>query len=100
MLIEKNFDEKRDFIRMQINSAITLNHAGVEYQGICKDLSSTGMHIETDHEFEIGTELKIAIAPRNDTTPPFNAIVEVLRSDNSDSGTNTRILGVSIKKMF
>jgi len=102
VLTGKNFDEKRDFMRMQINSTITLNHAGVEYQGICKDLSSTGMLVETDHEFDIGEELKVAIAPSNNSTAPFNAVVEVLRSDKNEAeaARGSRILGLSIKKMF
>lgn len=102
MLIGKNFDEKRDFMRMQINSTITLNHAGVEYQGICKDISSTGMLVETDHEFDLGEELNIAITTSNNSSAPFNAVVEVLRSDKTDveATRGSRILGLSIKKMF
>jgi len=102
VLIGKNFDEKRDFMRMQINSTITLNHAGVEYQGVCKDLSSTGMLVETNHQFDIGEELKVAIAPSNDNTAPFNAVVEVLRSDKNEeeAAVGSHILGFTIKKIF
>ncbi len=104
MLIEKNFAEKRDFIRMQINSPAILNHDGVEYKGICRDLSSTGMLIEINHNFEVGIELKVSFAPRSEAQPAFNAVAEVLRSDiNSEESTEeikSYILALSIKQII
>jgi hypothetical protein len=104
MLIGKNFAEKRDFIRMQINSPAILNQDGVEYKGICKDLSSTGMLIAINHDFDLGIELKVSFAPQSEAQPAFNAITEVLRSDAIDHESNPEmksyILGLSIKQII
>ena len=104
MLIEKNFAEKRDFIRMQINSPAILNRDGVEYKGICKDLSSTGMLIEINHDFAVGIELKVSFARQSEAQPAFSAVTDVLRSDIVNDESNpemkTYILGLSIKQII
>ncbi|WP_369015280.1 PilZ domain-containing protein, partial [Leclercia adecarboxylata] len=42
---ERNYSEKRDFIRMSIETPITLSQGAQTVQGVCQDLSSTGMQV-------------------------------------------------------
>ena len=40
---ERDYAEKRDFIRMRVDADVSLIHAGQEIAGVCVDLSSSGM---------------------------------------------------------
>ncbi|MEE8059289.1 MAG: PilZ domain-containing protein [Pseudomonadales bacterium] len=93
----KSYSEKRDFIRMRINSQVDIRHAGNEYYGICKDLSGAGMLIETDQVFEIGVELEISIAQKEEAHLPFNATAKVSRVLPGTG--NKHIIGLAIKEI-
>lgn len=96
--IDKSFSEKRDFIRMQINSPVNIHFNDSVIEGICKDLSGTGMQIETHREFAKGDEFKVCIASRGENYPQFNAIVSVLRIRSIDEQRWS--VGVSIKEIL
>ncbi len=38
---ERDYAEKRDFIRMRVDADVSLIHAGQEIAGVCVDLSSS-----------------------------------------------------------
>ena len=42
---DRDYSEKRDFIRMQIETTVALEHGDTKLSGVCIDLSSTGMQI-------------------------------------------------------
>ena len=91
--IDRSYSEKRDFIRMRVNSPVAIHHAGQDYQGFCKDLSGAGMLLETDRAFDIGTEVEVSIEQKCETHLPFNARATVSRvEDNGD----TYLVGLSI----
>ncbi len=94
---DQSYSEKRDFIRMRINSQVDINHDGKQYQGICKDLSATGMLIDSSHAFELGSELKVSIAQKGDNRLPFNAIAEVSRIQVGEA--NRYIVALTIKEI-
>ncbi len=56
-------EEKRDFLRMQMNIPITLthSHSGATIQAICRDLSGTGMLVESDSEARLGDTYDISV---------------------------------------
>lgn len=95
--IEAAYNEKRDFIRMRINSQVNIRQAGKDYEGICKDLSGTGMLIQTNHAFSVGSELQVSIEQKIETHLPFNAIAEVTRVDSGSNGNFT--VGLAIKEI-
>lgn len=95
--IDRSFDEKRNFIRMKINTPVSIHMNGRVYQGICKDLSGAGMLIETDDEFSIGDQLDVTIEQKNDNQIPFNAKVEVTRIQAGSPGT--QVIGLLIKEI-
>ena len=96
-LADKTYNEKRDFIRMRINSQVLIHHEGNDYTGICRDLSGTGMLVETQQSFELGTQLDVSIEQKSETHLPFNASTEVSRIQPGSE--NTLILGLSIKEI-
>lgn len=95
---DQSYSEKRNFIRMQVNSPVIITYAEHEYQGLCKDLSGAGMQIETEGNFEIGAELEVTIQQKGDNHLPFNAVVEVTRSKTSMPGNQA--IGLSIKAIL
>lgn len=90
--------EKRDFIRMNINSPVTIRHAGRQYQASCKDLSGAGLSIESAQAFDLGTQLQISIAQNNDKYQPFIAEAVVNRVQAGSPGK--LLIGLAIKDIF
>lgn len=92
----RNYAEKRDFIRMKVDTEITLtdDKSGRQYQGICRDLSGTGMSIEVDQYFAPECELNTSLPSNNEAFPSFDTTVRVIRC--SDIGNEKYELGVEI----
>jgi hypothetical protein len=91
---ERNYTEKRNFIRMKVDTPVDLTLAGDNprlIRAVCKDLSGTGMLVETEEALEIGTTLTVAITSGKN---PFEADAEVTRSRTSSNGRF--ILGLKI----
>ena len=94
---ERTYNEKRDFIRMKINTQLSIRQGGQDYQGICKDLSGAGMSVETNQSFEVGSELEVSIAQQGETHLPFNATATVTRVEANDNDSYS--IGLSIKEI-
>ncbi|WP_246841129.1 PilZ domain-containing protein [Hahella sp. CCB-MM4] len=95
----RDYAEKRDFIRMKVDSEITLkdSSSGESFKGICRDLSGTGMSIEVGQPFEAGYELNTSLPSNNEAFPSFDTTVKVLRCSELE---NERYqLGVEIIKV-
>ena len=74
-------DDKRDFRRMQLEVPIRILVDGnAPEDGICRDLSATGLAFASKHEFVIGQEVQISISAGG-VLPPLEARVSVVRSD-------------------
>ena len=94
---DNSFNEKRDFVRLRIDSAVTLDDSGTQYQGICKDLSGKGMLIHTQQEFSVGTHLGISIMPEDEKHMPYSANGKVSRTEAAEGGGF--IVGLSIDQI-
>ncbi|MBN7769511.1 PilZ domain-containing protein [Marinobacter daepoensis] len=76
----KDYSEKRDFHRMQVDSTLVItDDQGNTFQGVCKDLSAAGMQISVDHPFAIGDELKTRMESAGDQFPALETVCEVVR---------------------
>lgn len=95
--IDRTYNEKRDFIRMRVNSSVNIDQDGNHFKGICRDLSGAGMLIETDQLFEIGAQLRISIEQKGETHLPFNAQAEVSRVEPGPD--DKHIIGLEIKEI-
>lgn len=95
---DRSYTEKRNFIRMMVNSPVNITYANRNYQGICKDLSGAGMLIETEDTFEIGAELEVTIQQKGDNHLPFNALVKVARVQTAQPGI--QVIGLNIEEIL
>ena len=89
-----NYDEKRNFIRMDTDSKLTFRELDGEnsYEGRCLNLSASGILFSCDQHFAPGTQLEIYITPELSVVPPLNAIIEVIRTQTDDE--NFTVAGV------
>ena len=94
---DRAYSEKRDFFRMQLETPVTLHHAGKEIQALCLDLSSTGMQVEALSNLQMGEKIRVAIASDHDKLSGLNAETEVVRV--IDLGGGRQSLGLAILSM-
>lgn len=98
-LLERNYTEKRDYIRLPVNTPAKLLLAEEE-EGVsctCRNLSAAGMLLEVDREFEPGTSLSVSISTERDGYEPLSADVTVSRCVSFND--NQYLLGVVIDEM-
>jgi len=76
------YDEKRDFIRMNAEHALQFRALGTDetQEGICCNLSATGIMFTTENSIPDGAELEVNITPQYSVVSPFDAVVKVVRS--------------------
>lgn len=74
-------DERRDFIRMDVNCEITykLADSNQTNTGICLTLSGAGVSFTADQAYEPGLAMEIKVTPKANITPPMAAFIEVVR---------------------
>ena len=78
----REYDEKRDFIRIDIDCEIVfkkLDSDEEEQSGQVANLSGRGMMFISDTEIEKNIILEINIKPKNILTPSLHANVKVVR---------------------
>jgi len=78
---DRSYDEKRNFIRMKVDTMITYTYHNKtdRYDGKCVDLSGAGMLIETDKKLKIGDRLQLTVPTDSEEFSSLNASVEVMR---------------------
>jgi hypothetical protein len=86
--------EKRNFIRMKINTPVNIEHAGQHFVARCKDLSGSGMLVDADRELPLGAMVRLSIEQEGEKRLPFRASAEVARVEPAGSGSFT--IGLSI----
>lgn len=95
----RDYSEKRDFIRMKVNAQLTItredNKASIN--GVCRDLSGTGMLLEVSEAIPEGTRLHTSLPSQNDNFPAFESVVSVTRC--TDQGDGRYMLGVNIEEV-
>ncbi|WP_320821615.1 PilZ domain-containing protein [Reinekea sp.] len=95
---DQQYEEKRDFIRMTMNSTATLSIPdGTSFKVTCHDLSATGMSLIANHPVEIGSAVHIDIESTNDQFRSMTADGTVLRCEALDSGEYD--LGLELKSI-
>jgi len=93
-----DYEEKRDFVRMNIETQISYtvkNSDGQTHHGESGDLSATGLYMHTDFELSEDDEISIVMNPSGDRLPPFTANGKVLRV-TTDEGDKQNSYHVSI----
>lgn len=79
-------DEKRDYIRMDVDCEITYKPADSAQPkvGRCTTLSGAGVSFISDQHFDVGLAMEVSISPKSTITPPMTAFIEVVRSVKRD----------------
>ena len=96
-----DYDEKRDFLRMNIDTLITYtvkNSDGQSHQGNSGDLSATGLYMTTDFALSEGDAIDIIMSPNGDRLPPFTAEGKVIRITNDDDNDELFHVSVTLTK--
>lgn len=84
-----DYDEKRNYIRMEINCEVTYRLANSDelHRGHCSSISGAGISFTSSQAFEAGKAMEINVIPKNAITPPMTAFIEVVRSTEQDDGS-------------
>lgn len=86
--VNKDYEEKRNFIRMFVDAKVTLTDTatGQTYPGDSKNLSGDGILITTDQIFQLNQELKLDVCSEKSQMPPLSAEFTVKRIEQLDNG--------------
>jgi len=94
---DRNYAEKRDYIRMRVDADVTLLYAGQIIPAVCVDLSSSGMQVEAPRAFKIGDKLSVRIDSDHAALKGLEADTEVVWMTDQDEGGQK--LGLTILSM-
>ena len=99
-LADRTINEKRDFIRIRVNTPVSFTITGKteRYEGHCRDLSGAGMLLETEKKLVSGNQLTIVIPSERPEFSHLNAKVEVVRVEMNKK-LHTYCAGVTIKQI-
>ncbi len=77
----RNYNEKRDFLRMQVDAPVSLYILGRDdaITGVCKDLSGGGLLVELREEIDLGTTLSVVISSTHGHSPILEAQARITR---------------------
>lgn len=89
-----DYTEKRDFIRMRLDTDATLIHAGQVIGATCVDLSGSGMQLKAPRSFEVGERLRVRIESEHPTLKGLEAETQVVWI--ADLGKGHQKLGLKI----
>ncbi len=96
-----NFDDKRDFYRMMLNSEVMVtiidDETNSQITATCRDLSATGMAIELEHPLAISTHVKIKIDSASDLVPALDIRGKVVRVGEECEGCY--LVGIAIEEL-
>lgn len=77
--------EKRDFRRMTIEAPVTITYGDRQIQGVCKDLSGTGMLIHISEPIlSAGAKIRVLLDTSDSRFPSLNAEADVVRVSEED----------------
>ena len=93
---ERDYAEKRDFIRMRVDANVSLIHAGQEIEGVCMDLFSSGMQVQAPRQFNVGDLLTVRIDSEHAALKGLEADTEVVWTK---AAGDEQHLGLRILKM-
>jgi len=93
-------EEKRDFVRMNIETQVTYSIKGEEstHHGISGDLSATGLHMITDYKPAENDIVSIVMNPSGDRLPPFVAEGKVIRVVPDENNANNFRVSIELTK--
>lgn len=97
--MSRDYEEKRDFHRMQIDCTVQLKHlaTGEVLSAEGRDLSAQGFSFHAGRSFGSGALLEATVSPENTLVRPLRAEVEVVREEPEGQGF---LVGARITRML
>ena len=96
-----NFDDKRNFYRMMLNTEVTVtiidDETNSQLTATCRDLSATGMAIEMSHPIALDTNVRVKVASANNNVPSLDVCGKVVRVDEESS--ECYLIGITIEEI-
>ncbi|MFN2349004.1 MAG: PilZ domain-containing protein [Thioalkalivibrio sp.] len=97
--MSRDYEEKRDFHRMQIDCAVQIRDMGtgesVTAEG--RDLSAQGFSFYADRSYPMGAVLEAVVSPEHALVRPLHAELEVVRVEPEGQGY---LIGAQIRRMM
>ena len=89
----RDYEEKRDFIRMQLDCPAQCAElrTGEQFAAFAKDLSGRGLCLEVDRSLPPGTLLEVRIEPAKTVVAPLHVVAEIMRVESDVSGARFRV---------
>ncbi len=94
-LASRNYQEKRNFIRMRVDTPIDVKldqHRTL--QGTCHNLSGGGMLISVSEPLPLGRDLEVTVSSNHGHNPMLRALTRVRRGPTA--GTENFTVGLEI----
>lgn len=91
-MLERPYDEKRFFCRLQVDAEVTYTVSGESnaYRGQCMNLSHSGIQFVAGQALSKGQSIEIVIDTKSEKFQPMKALVEIIRVEPSgDNNYNT-----------
>lgn len=84
MTLDRAQQEKRDFIRMKIDTPLRaqITGEGIAAEGLCHELSGGGMQLATEHYLAPGSEVEVTISSEHGHNPTLRARAHVVRTES------------------
>ena len=96
MLTAKN--DRRVFRRMEIEAGVKIIKGDIELQGICNDLSGTGMSIQLPRaDLKAGDQIQVMLDTQDSRFPPLNADAKILRASEQNGNFTVSVEFVTVK---
>jgi c-di-GMP-binding flagellar brake protein YcgR len=82
-MVPREFEEKRDFMRMMVDCEVQCRSADgtTQYSGRVRNLSAQGLLFSSEQELAVGERLELVIHPKIGSAAPLEASAEVVRVD-------------------
>ena len=98
-LLDREYSEKRDFIRMKVNTPVqVIVQDDRIIEGVCHDLSGGGMLLTIREELALGQELVVIVDSKHGHSPMLHALCNVARLESGPR--NTFLLGLEIQELL
>lgn len=98
MVLEpRAYSEKRNFIRMKVNTPVQLRCKGETLMAQCRDLSGSGLLLASEQALPMDADVEVHIAQDGENRQPFNASAKVVRVDPADNGF---IIGLALIEIY
>lgn len=98
----QDYEEKREFLRMQIETEVSFSIKGERgsHSGVSQDLSASGLLMVSATAPDIGSELDIELSSNTPQLPPFVAEGKVLRVEANNPAPGQYLISVALTKTY